>query len=150
MSSVPLDRSIVAPAPPSVAPEKMSAGCSAPLGATHVPGGVNFSVYTQSASDVELVFFDREDDTHPSRVISLEVATNRTDHYWHAFVPGIKPGQLYGYRVRGLFDPPNGMRFDPSKILLDPYARAVVIPANYSREAARLEGDNSATAMKSV
>ena len=62
----------------------------------------------------------------------------------------MKPGQLYGYRVQGLFDPASGMRFDPAKVLLDPYGRGVVVPKNYTREAARVEGDNSATAMKSV
>src|SRR5208337_892173 len=71
-------------------------------------------------------------------------------HYWHVFVPDVKPGQLYAYRAHGPFDPARGMRFDPSKVLLDPYGRGVVVPRNYSREAARREGDNAATAMKSV
>jgi glycogen operon protein len=99
---------------------------------------------------VELLFFDREDDARPERIITIDPATNRTYHYWHAFVPGVKPGQLYGYRIQGPFDPASGMRFDPAKVLLDPYGRGVVVPKNYSREAARLEGDNCATAMKSV
>ncbi len=96
------------------------------------------------------MFFDREDDARPERIITIDPATNRTYHYWHAFVQGVKPGQLYGYRVQGPFDPASGMRFDPAKVLLDPYGRGVVVPKNYSREAARLEGDNCATAMKSV
>ena len=125
-------------------------GRSSPLGATVVPGGVNFSIFSRSASGVELVFFDREDDARPERIITIDPATNRTYHYWHAFVQGVKPGQLYGYRVQGPFDPASGMRFDPAKVLLDPYGRGVVVPKNYSREAARLEGDNCATAMKSV
>jgi len=62
----------------------------------------------------------------------------------------VEPGQLYGYRVHGPFDPASGMRFDPTKVLLDPYGRGVVVPGNYSREAARMEGDNAATAMKNV
>src|SRR5438093_703390 len=65
-------------------------------------------------------------------------------------MPGVKAGQIYGYRVEGPFDPPSGMRFDPAKVLLDPYGRATAVPKNYSREAARKEGDNCATAMKSV
>jgi glycogen operon protein len=65
-------------------------------------------------------------------------------------VPGVQPGQLYGYGVWGPFDPANGLRFDPSKVLLDPYGRAVVVPRSYSREAAGREGDNAASAMKSV
>jgi isoamylase len=65
-------------------------------------------------------------------------------------VPEVKPGRLYGYGVEGPFDPSRGMRFDPTKVLLDPYGRAIAVPKNYSREAARLEGDNAPTAMKSV
>jgi isoamylase len=125
-------------------------GRSSPLGATILPGGVNFSIYSGNASGVELLFFDREEDAHPARVFEIDEATNRTDHYWHVFVPGVKPGQLYAYRARGRFDPANGLRFDPSKVLLDPYGRGVVVPKNYSREAARKDGDNAATAMKSV
>jgi isoamylase len=125
-------------------------GQSSPLGATVFPGGVNFSVYSRSAYGLELVLFDREDDMQPARVVTIDPAENRTYYYWHVFVEGVKPGQLYGYRVQGPFDPAGGMRFDPAKILLDPYGRGVVVPRNYSRDAARLEGDNAATAMKSV
>src|SRR5262245_31040389 len=127
-----------------------STGTSSPLGATVVPGGVNFSVFSRNASGVELLLFDREDDPLPCRVIPIDPAANHTYHYWHVFVPGVQPGQLYGYRVQGPFDPPSGMRFDPTKLLLDPYGRGVVVPKNYSRTAASLEGDNVATAMKSV
>src|SRR5258708_29812968 len=127
-----------------------NAGGSSPLGATVLPGGVNFSIFSRHASKIELVFFDRTDDAQPSRVISIDAFTNRTYHYWHVFVPQVEPGQIYAYRVDGAFDPTRGMRFDPSKVLLDPYGRGVAIPNNYSREAGRLEGDNAATAMKSV
>ena len=97
-----------------------------------------------------MLFFDQEDDARPGRVITIDPWTNRTYHYWHAFVPGVKAGQIYAFRVDGPFDPARGMRFDPSKTLLDPYGRGVVVPNNYSREAARTKGDNTATAMKSV
>jgi len=127
-----------------------NAGHSSPLGATVVDGGVNFSLFSRSATGVELLLFDREDDARPARVISIDPATNRTYHYWHIFVPGVKAGQIYGYRAKGAFDPPNGMRFDPGKVLLDPYGRGTVVPKNYSRDAARLKGDNAATAIKSV
>jgi isoamylase len=127
-----------------------SIGRSSPLGATVFPTGVNFSVYSRSASAVELVFFDQDDDPRPARVVPIDPVENRTDHYWHVFEPGVKPGQLYGYRVQGPFDPGSGMRFDPGKVLLDPYGRGVAVPRNYSRQAARLEGDNAGTAMKSV
>jgi glycogen operon protein len=125
-------------------------GESSPLGATLIPGGANFSIYSPGSSGVELVFFDREDDFTPSHVVPFDPAENRTFHYWHIFVPDIKPGQLYGYRVRGPFDPSAGMRFDPDKILLDPYGRGVAVPVNYNRTAACAAGDNAATAMKSV
>jgi len=127
-----------------------NAGHAAPLGASVVAGGVNFSLFSRTATGVELVFFDREDDAKPSRVIALDSVRNRTYHYWHAFVPGVRPGQIYGYRVSGPYDPPRGLRFDPAKILLDPYGREVIVPSTYGREAAGRKGDNAATAMKSV
>ena len=127
-----------------------SVGRSAPLGATAAPDGVNFSLYSRDASGIELLLFDHENDGCPSYVIRLDPATNRTYHYWHVFVPGLRAGQIYGYRVHGPFDPPNALRFDATKVLLDPYGRGVAVPRNYSREAGRQEGDNAATAMKSV
>jgi len=97
-----------------------------------------------------LLLFDSVEDERPVRVITLNPATNCTYYYWHVFVPELQPGQIYGYRVYGPWDPANGMRFDPTKVLLDPYGRAVVVPQNYSRDAAKGKGDNAATAMKSV
>ncbi len=114
------------------------------------PGGVDFSLFSRKATSVELLFFDHEDDALPSRVVDIDPETNRTYHYWHVFVPGIKPGQIYGYRVNGSFDPASGLRFDASKVLLDPYSRGVVIPKRYNRDIARQPGDNTAIAMKSI
>jgi glycogen operon protein len=111
---------------------------------------VNFSVYSKHATGIELLLFDRADDARPSLVIRIDPATNRTYHYWHVFVPGVRAGQIYGYRVDGPYDPSNGMWFDPAKILLDPYGLAVVVPQTYSRDAARQTGDNTASAIKSV
>src|SRR5580658_4833297 len=125
-------------------------GRSSPLGASVVPGGVNFSVYSRSASAIDLLLFDRDDDLQPSCVIPIDAVENRTYHYWHVFVPGLRQGQLYGYRVHGPWDPASGLYFDPAKVLLDPYGRAVAVPAGYSRDAARLPGDNASAAMKSV
>jgi isoamylase len=125
-------------------------GRSAPLGASVERGGVNFSLYSRNATQVDLLLFDRED-APPSRVIRLDPSANRTYHYWHVFVDGLQPGQLYGYRAHGPFDPSQGLRFDASKVLLDPYARGVVVPIGYSREASARNGsDNAATSMKSV
>jgi glycogen operon protein len=126
------------------------AGESAPLGATPSPGGVNFSIFSRHASHVELLLFDREDDAQPTRVIPFDPSTNRTYFYWHVFVPGLKAGQIYAYRIGGPFDPANGLRFDSDKVLLDPYAKGVVVPNAYSRNAAARPDDNAATAMKSL
>jgi isoamylase len=83
-------------------------------------------------------------------VIDLDARRHRSYHYWHVFVPGIGPGQIYGYRASGPFDPEHGLRFDPDKVLLDPYGRAVAVPEGYSRDMASQHGPNSASAMKSV
>jgi isoamylase len=134
----------------SYSPDQTAVGRSFPLGASCLRRGVNFSVFSRSASAVELLFFDRDDDSRPACVIPIDSEANRTYHYWHIFVPGVKPGQRYGYRVHGPYDPANGLRFDSGKVLLDPYGRGVVVPSTYSRDAARLEGDNTFAAMKSV
>jgi isoamylase len=130
--------------------QNLQAGSSNPLGAALTRGGANFSLFSRSASSVELVFFDRADDSQPSWSIELDPHTHRTYHYWHAFVPGVKAGQLYGYHVDGPHDPARGLRFDPAKLLLDPYGRGVAVPSEYSRVAASQPGNNAATAMKSV
>lgn len=113
-------------------------------------GGANFSVFSRHATDVDLLFFDHPDDGRPSRVVRMERPPEGTPHYWHVFVPGVEPGHLYGYRAAGPFNPSSGHRFDPTKLLLDPYGRAVAVPQTYSREAAARAGDNAAVAMKSV
>jgi isoamylase len=123
---------------------------SSPLGATVCNSGVNFSIFSRNASAVELLFFDRTDDARPARVVGINPLANRAYHYWHVFVPCVQPGQIYGYRVHGPSDLSRGMRFDSDKVLLDPYGRGVVVPKNYSRDAASEKGDNAAMAMKSV
>jgi len=125
-------------------------GKSFPLGATLSRDGANFSVFAKHGAAAQLLLFDHVEDPEPSRVIHLEPQSNRTYHYWHAFVPGVTAGQLYGYRIAGPFDPARGLRFDPNKVLLDPYAKCIARPAARSREAARKPGDNAATALKGV
>ena len=125
-------------------------GSSSPLGATLCGGGVNFSIFSRTASRIELLLFDRAEDSRPSRTIQIDPTLCRTYHYWHSFIPNLQAGQLYGYRVHGPHAPSEGHRFDPSKLLLDPYARGVAVPPNYSREAASKQGDNAGSAMKSV
>ena len=92
-------------------------GQSSPLG-TVTAGGVNFSLFSRTATGVELLFFDREDDARPARVVTLDPVANRTYHYWHIFVPGVRSGQIYGYRAQGAVEPAGGLRFDATKVLL--------------------------------
>ena len=125
-------------------------GRSYPLGASFYDGGVNFSLYSKNATQIELLFFDDVNNRRPSRVFNLDPVHNRTFHYWHIFVPGVEQGQLYAYRAHGPFAPEKGKRFDAAKVLLDPYARAVAVGKNYDREAAIRKGDNCAHAMKGV
>jgi glycogen operon protein len=125
---------------------KASRGRSSPLGATVSPDGVNFSVFSRGSTAVHLLLFDDANDEAPARVIALD----RTYQYWHAFVPGLRPGQVYAYRADGPWDPARGLRFDAGKVLLDPYGTRVVAPTLRSRDAAKGPGDNTATAFKSV
>jgi isoamylase len=129
--------------------DSIEPGRSFPLGAAVANSGVNFSVYSRNAMAVELLLFDSVDDERPIRTIPLDPRIHRTYHYWHVFVPGLSAGQLYGYRVEGPYAPARGLRFDPAKVLLDPYGRAVVVPEGYRREAAARYGE-AGLAMKSV
>src|SRR5574341_1832863 len=131
-------------------PHPIGPGRSFPLGATVSRDGVNFSLFSKSGTAVDLLLYKNADDTKPARVIALDPRKNKTYHYWHAFVPGLRAGQLYGYRVTGPFEPGRGLRFDRAKVLLDPYGGAVAVPGRYSRSAAARPGDNCAAAMKSV
>ena len=121
------------------------AGRSFPLGASVFADSVNISVFSRRASRVELLLFDDSAAAQAARVIELDAGTHRTYHYWHAFVPGIGPGQVYAYRASGPFDPAHGLHFDPDKVLVDPYGRAVVVPDAYSRHLASQRGENTAT-----
>src|SRR4051794_36473612 len=112
----------------------MTAGSAAPIGATIIKGGANFSVYSRDAIAIDLLLFERVDDARPARTIRFDLPHHRTFNYWHGFAAGVRPGQLYGYRTYGPHDPSQGLRFDPEKLLLDPYARAVVVPQKYDRE----------------
>jgi isoamylase len=100
-------------------------GSPYPLGATYDGKGINFALYSQHADEVELVLFDSPVDSEPSATFSLP---ERTGPVWHGYIPDLEPGQLYGYRVHGPYEPSNGHRFNPNKVLLDPYARAIGRP----------------------
>ncbi len=97
-------------------------GSAYPLGATWDGMGVNFSIYAQNATKIELCLFNTIDDEREAACIPLK---ERTDEIWHAYLPEVVPGQVYGYRVHGPFDPANGHRFNPNKIVLDPYAKSI-------------------------
>ncbi|MFM7327011.1 MAG: alpha-amylase family glycosyl hydrolase, partial [Nodosilinea sp.] len=94
--------------------------------------------------------FDSENIRQPSRVISFDRRWNRTSHYWHGFIPGLRAGQVYGFRIHGPWHPSQGHRFDAAKVVLDPYARAIVGEEYYDRQAAIRPGDNCTTALKAV
>src|SRR4051812_31246221 len=103
-------------------------GHAYPLGATWAGDGVNFALFSEHATGVELGHFDRLGETETSRV----PFTERGNSVWHGFVPGLKPGQLYGYRVHGPYEPAHGHRFNPNKVLLDPYAKAIAGRVDWS------------------
>ncbi len=97
-------------------------GNSFPLGAHYDGKGVNFALFAENATDVELCLYDNPDDVNASERIPF---TECTHLIWHMYVPDIKPCQLYGFRVNGPYQPENGHRFNPNKLLFDPYARAI-------------------------
>jgi isoamylase len=128
----------------------ISPGRSFPLGATVFPEGVNFCVYSSTCSGLELLLFDAVGDSKPAQTIPFDPQHHRSVHYWHLFVPDLRVGQIYAYRAYGEFAPERGLRFAPDKILLDPYAKAIVGWETYQRTAAIQLGDNVAHALKCV
>ena len=101
---------------------KVLPGSPYPLGASWDGKGVNFALFSENAERVELCLFSSEED-HGSE--NRVLFTEQTDMVWHAYLPDLRPGQLYGYRVYGPYDPGAGHRFNPHKVLLDPYAKAI-------------------------
>ena len=99
-----------------------------PLGATWNGKGVNFALFAENATSVELCLYDTPDSIEESHRIKL---TERSHKEWHIFLPWAKPGQLYGYRVHGPFEPENGLRFNANKLLIDPYAKAIAGTVNW-------------------
>jgi glycogen operon protein len=120
-------------------------GLPYPLGATWDGRGVNFAIASEHASRVELCLFDAADRTVESMRVPL---VERTNMVWHGYLPDARPGQLYGYRVHGPWDPRNGARFNPAKLLLDPYAKAIGRPLAWhpSLFAFAAESDGSSAA----
>ncbi len=102
-----------------------------PLGATWMGNGVNFAIFSEHATGVELCLFDSIEHAKEDIRIPLK---ERTDHVWHLFLPDARPEQLYGFRVSGPYDPEQGLRFNSSKLLLDPYARAIAGNVSWADE----------------
>jgi len=102
-----------------------------PLGATWLGNGVNFALFSEHATSVELCLFDNINDSEENIRIPV---TEQTDQVWHEFLPDVRPGQLYGFRVSGPYDPERGLRFNSSKLLLDPYAKAIAGEVSWADE----------------
>jgi isoamylase len=153
---------------------KIEKGHPHPLGATPDKNGVNFSIFSEKANYIELLLFDKHDDLSPSMIISTtrgseqahagehdskmpkikdeditKVSLNKTFHFWHVYVRGLKPGIHYAYRIGGPNKPEEGNRFDPKKVLMDPYAKGNNCTL-WARSKAGLPGDNLTTSMRSV
>ena len=101
-------------------------GSPFPLGAAWDGEGVNFAIFSENATAIDLCLFDAK--TNREKRIRIKEVDN---HIWHAYVPELKPGQLYGYRVYGPYEPQNGHRFNPNKLLIDPYAKALSGPVEW-------------------
>jgi isoamylase len=107
---------------------RLKEGRPYPLGATFGGQGVNFALFSAHANKVELCLFEENGLRESARLTLPE----RTDDVWHGYLPGAQPGLLYGYRVHGPYDPLNGHRFNPNKLLIDPYARALSGPLEWN------------------
>ena len=101
---------------------KLLPGHPYPLGATYDGEGINFAIFAENATAVELCLFRKPGAKKEYKKVSL---WERSHQVWHVYIPGLKPGQAYGYRVHGPYEPQNGHRYNPNKLLIDPYAKAI-------------------------
>ncbi len=130
--------------------KKILPGHSFPIGSTISKEGVNFCLFSKNALGVDLLLFDHAEAIAPAQVIPLDPRKNKTYHYWHVFIHGLKAGQLYGYRINGPHDHDRGHHFDPDLILLDPYAKAVAMPKEKNIKSTTKTGVIITPSMKSV
>ena len=143
--------------------QAVRSGAPLPLGAYCRGSGVNFALFSRNATGVRLDLFNGAEDAAPARSIILDAGRNKTGDVWHVWVDGIRPGQLYGFRVAGPYAPPSGHRFNPNKLVLDPCARAIVPaagcdsrlavgydPSSPERDLSFSDVDNAAQAPKGV
>ncbi|MCD6707327.1 MAG: glycogen debranching protein GlgX [Thiobacillus sp.] len=112
-------------------------GVPLPLGTHEDRGGVNFALFSRHASRVRLELFDLPGDAAPAKAIDLDPSRNRTGDVWHVWVEGVRPGQLYAYRLNGPYQPEEGHRFNFNKLLLDPFATAISQVPNWDFGPAR-------------
>jgi isoamylase len=132
------------------APYIVEAGQAHPLGATVRADGVNFSVFAEHATAIDLLLFDGHDSVEPFQTVTLGAPRHRTFHFWHVLVRGLPAGTQYAYRVDGPWDPHvRGFRFNPNKVLVDPYAKGIATSL-WERGAACTRDDNLAQSMRGV
>src|SRR3954452_5021632 len=112
-------------------PVKTFLGYPYPLGATWMGNGVNFAIFSEHAASVELCLFDSVEAREENVRIPV---TEQTDQVWHVFLPDVGRGQLYGFRVAGPYEPERGVRFTSSKLLLEPYAKAIAGDVSWADE----------------
>jgi isoamylase len=143
--------------------QAVRSGVPFPLGAQLRGNGVNFAIFSRHATGVRLDLFDYVDDLMPARSIVFNSARNKTGDIWHVWLEGVRPGQLYGFRVAGPFAPHEGHRFNPAKLVVDPYATAITYPpgcdfrhalgydpSSLHTDLSLSETDNAATAPKCI
>ncbi|MCX5943788.1 MAG: glycogen debranching protein GlgX [Cyanobacteria bacterium] len=128
---------------------RIYSGSAHPFGATVDDDGVNFSVYSANATGVQLLLFNSPTDLEPSKTIDLNPIKNKSFYIWHIYIEGLKPGSGYAYRVDGPNEPWNGHRFNPAKVLVDPYSKGNSL-ALWERGAACGAEDNLHKSMRSV
>jgi isoamylase len=137
------------PAPATAPAFETEDGSPHPLGATILPNGVNFSLYSGTATGVELLIFDEHDSPQPTQTIELIASKNKTFHFWHIFVKDLTAGAHYAFRVGGPWVPEQGLRHNRNKVLIDPYARGNTKTVWHRSDACN-DADNVATSLRSV
>jgi glycogen operon protein len=129
----------------------VQAGSPLPIGGAHQYGdGVNFVLFSRHATSVRLELYENAGDSSPIKIIKLDPARHRTGDIWHVWVRGIPAGQLYGYRIEGPYEPQLGHRFNPHRLLLDPFAKAISGIENWDFSAAHGYDSSSALADLSI
>ncbi len=133
----------------SVQSYPVSPGVAYPLGVTVYPEGVNFSLFSEGATGIELLLFNEHDDPEPFQIIRLDPTLHKTFHLWHVFLEGLQPGMHYAYRVDGPYNPGEGHRFDRNKVLIDLYSKGNN-KALWKRGKACIPGDNLDSSIRCV